>query len=409
MTAPAATRERTLDVIVVDDDETVRKVISAVLSQDPVINVCGEAASGGDAVALAYEKRPDVAIVDVMMPAGGGPVATRGIARFSPGTAVLALSAHDDRDNVLEMLRAGAVGYLVKGSAHEEIIASVRRAARGEHSLSGVVLDRVVAELNEKLAAEESHDLRVREELARVHAIVEGGLIQMVFQPIVDLNDRTTVAYEALARFPLEPVRSPDAWFAAAASVGAQEDLELAAVGAALGCFDAVDRRLDIGINISPGTAASPRFVEMLAGVPLDRVLIEITEHAPVDDYDALAAALAPLRRRGLRVAVDDAGAGFASLRHILRLSPDVVKVDMSLIRGIERHPGQRAVTRALISFADETGAQLIAEGIETEEELEVLRALGANIGQGYLLGRPSLLSARDGNALFGFGLRRSA
>ena len=322
---------------------------------------------------------------------------------------MLALSANDDRDSVVEMLRAGAVGYLVKGAAHDAILSGVRKAARGEHTLSDVVLDRVVDELNQKLAAEESDDTRAREELARIRAIVEGGIIQMVFQPIMDLRDRSTVGLEALARFPLEPVRSPDAWFAAAASVGALEDLELAAVGAVLACFDSIDPELSIGINLSPSTAASPRFTAMLAGVALERVLIEITEHAPVDDYDALATALAPLRRRGLRVAVDDAGAGFASLRHILRLAPDVVKVDMSLIRGIESHPGQRAVTRALISFAEETGAQLVAEGIETEEELEVLRALGANVGQGYLLGRPSPLSARDGNALPGFGLRRTA
>jgi len=150
-------------------------------------------------------------------------------------------------------------------------------------------------------------------------------------------------------------------------------------------------------LNLSPGTVVSPGLHRELGDVAVDRLVLEITEHARVEDYDALDAALAPLRARGLRLAVDDAGAGFASLRHILRLAPDVIKVDMTVTRGIDTDRARRALTSALVAFGSETGAEIVAEGIETQAELEALRGLGIRYGQGYLLGRPGPLAIEPG------------
>lgn len=116
---------------------------------------------------------------------------------------------------------------------------------------------------------------------------------------------------------------------------------------------------------------------------------MEITEHAPVADYDALVKPLAELRARGGRLAVDDVGAGFASLRHILRLAPDVIKLDISLTRHVDSDPAVRALAAALIALASELGLSVVSEGIETRQELDALRSLGVLSGQGFYLGRP--------------------
>jgi len=138
----------------------------------------------------------------------------------------------------------------------------------------------------------------------------------------------------------------------------------------------------------------------VLEGLAIDRVVLEITEHAHVEDYDRLPDALRPLRERGLRLAVDDAGAGYASLQHILYLQPDLIKLDMSLTRSIDLDPARRALACALIGFARETGSKIIAEGVETASELKTLASLGVEKAQGYFLARPMPLASAV--ALFG-------
>jgi len=134
--------------------------------------------------------------------------------------------------------------------------------------------------------------------------------------------------------------------------------------------------------------------VELMSELPGHRLVLEITEHATVEDYDALRAALRPLRGRGVSVAIDDAGAGYSSLRHILALEPDLIKLDMSLTRNICLDPARKALAAALISFARETGSRIIAEGVETAAELATLQSLGVEKAQGYFLGRPMALNA---------------
>jgi EAL domain-containing protein (putative c-di-GMP-specific phosphodiesterase class I) len=144
-----------------------------------------------------------------------------------------------------------------------------------------------------------------------------------------------------------------------------------------------------LSLNASPATVTSPGFNDTLALAAGRPLVIEITEHAAIEDYDKVARGLSTILRRGGKLAVDDAGAGFASLRHILRLSPNIIKLDRSVIADLDRDVGARAMARALIEFAETTGTSIVAEGIERKEELESLRALGVGFGQGYHLGRP--------------------
>ena len=142
-------------------------------------------------------------------------------------------------------------------------------------------------------------------------------------------------------------------------------------------------------LNASPATIPTPDFNRLIRGLPIDRVVVEITEHEAVEDYETITSVLKPLRQDGLRVAIDDAGAGFASMQHILAIVPDFIKLDISLVRGIDRHRARQALAASLAAFARKTDATLIAEGIETSEELCCLQDLDIDNGQGYYLSRP--------------------
>lgn len=228
-------------------------------------------------------------------------------------------------------------------------------------------------------------------EWSRVRDVLDREEIDIEFQPVFDLADCSIVSLEALARFWTEPMRSPSAWFAEANEVGLGVELELAAIKSALRRIDDFPPEVALALNVSPTTALDRRFCELLLDVA-DRVVIEITEHAQVDDYEELQRALAPLRQRGAKVAIDDVGAGFANLRHILRLSPDIVKLDLSLTQEIARDPAREALATSLVGFAEGVGASIVAEGISSDEELALLRALGVAYGQGFYLARPSAL-----------------
>jgi EAL domain-containing protein (putative c-di-GMP-specific phosphodiesterase class I) len=224
---------------------------------------------------------------------------------------------------------------------------------------------------------------------SRIQEMLGAQAYHMVFQPIFPLDGRQAAGFEALTRFAGEPRRSPDVWFAEAARVGLAEALELAVIGKALAELGRLPPPAYLSLNVSPGHILSGAVLHLLDRVPLDRIVLEVTEHVPVDDYLQFAAGLDPLRRLGLRLAVDDAGAGFASFRHVLQLRPDLIKLDIGLTRDIDSDPTRRALASALVRFAAETGSRIVAEGVETQAELETLRALGVHYAQGYLLGRP--------------------
>lgn len=262
------------------------------------------------------------------------------------------------------------------------------------------VMRMLAAMLSRRLEGERARDRDQRSMAARLDAALALGDPAIVFQPIVDLSSRVSVGYEALARFAAEPARPVDAWFTDATRLGRGVELEIASIQRAFAASAQLDRSAFISVNLSPTTLADERLTQALADRDLSGVVFEITEHVVVEDYLALRGAIAGWRRRGVRLAIDDAGAGYASLRHVLSLAPDFVKLDLSLVRDIDTDLARQAMATALVSFAAKSETTVVAEGIETEAEMTSLISLGVTIGQGYFMGRPSSAAAWIGERL---------
>jgi EAL domain-containing protein (putative c-di-GMP-specific phosphodiesterase class I) len=180
---------------------------------------------------------------------------------------------------------------------------------------------------------------------------------------------------------------APDVVFAEAHSVELGHRLELLALERAADHLDVVGGY--VAMNVSPATLLTPGCSELLARLPLERVLLELSEHDPVEDYDALTATLAPFRAGGLGLAIDDVGAGFSSLRHIVVTSPDVIKIDRSIVAGLDVDPVLTTLVQSLVAFGHGCDVRVVAEGVETADEAAALRALGVDYGQGWFYGRP--------------------
>jgi EAL domain-containing protein (putative c-di-GMP-specific phosphodiesterase class I) len=222
---------------------------------------------------------------------------------------------------------------------------------------------------------------------ARYADLIDAGGPHIVAQPIVDVATGERVGAETLSRFPQDWGLTPDVGFREAFEVGLGEDLEFATLAR---CGRVAERALGyVSMNVCPATVLDPRFPAFMAGLPLEKVLVELSEGYPVDDYDTLLAVLRPLRDRGLRLAIDDVGAGFSSLRHVIRMSPDVIKLDRAVITGLDADPVARSLVRSLSAFARTAGALVVAEGVETAGEAHVLREVGAHLAQGWFYGRP--------------------
>jgi EAL domain-containing protein (putative c-di-GMP-specific phosphodiesterase class I) len=234
----------------------------------------------------------------------------------------------------------------------------------------------------------------------RLLPLIAAGGPEVVLQPIVDLATGERVGAEALSRFPADWHTTPDLVFAEAHGIGRGDQLELLALERAAGHLDAVHGY--VSMNVSPATLLTTGCLDLLAALPLRRVLLELSEHDQVEDYDALNAALAPLRARGMGLAIDDVGAGFSSLRHIVVTAPDVIKIDRSIVSGLDTDPVLAKLARSLVEFAHSIDVRVVAEGVETAAEHAVLRALDVDAGQGWLFGRPGPAHLLDAGTLLG-------
>ena len=378
-------------VLVADDHELSAAVTTAALGVRDGFELVGLALCASQAREYAAATHPDVALVDVQLP-GGGDAAVRAILDVSPGTRVLAHSTQHDHATVTELLLAGAAGYVLREAPAPQLDSALRRAAAGETNFNGVVGGGALNDLMGQVhAASRAHEARISKR-ARIRRVIDGGELEIAFQPIVALDSREIVGYEALSRFDGEPQRGPDAWFAEAHEVGLGPDLELFAINLACGRSHALPDDVFMAVNVSPVTAERPDLLGLLAGCHVDHVVLEVTEHARVEDYPRFRVAIARVRELGASLAVDDAGAGFASLRHILELDAELIKLDGSLTRSLEADPRRRSLASALIEFGRESGASVLAEHIESEMQLIELRRLGVEYGQGYHLGRPAPL-----------------
>lgn len=393
ITEGATPATRPIRVLVCDDNPHVLDALGMLLSSDTDFELVGVAPTTELALERAALGRPDVVIVDVSMPTMGGTLLTRELLQRGLCTHVVALSGSDDHDTVLSMLEAGACAYLLKSDAPTAIFDTVRRSMLGETILAPRLTHELVDEMLKKRTVEKNENLVLEHLQALVEsAFGDGNVLEIVGQPIFALDSNCVVGIEALARFHFhsETPHAPDYWFNVAAQVGLQSELELLAVHRALTRLGDVPEGAYLSINASPPTVTLPAFLDAFDGVATNRIVVEITEHSEIPDYPALLERLVQLRRLGIRIAIDDTGAGFANMRHVLKLNPEIIKLDISLIAGIDEHHEQQALARGLINFARSVGASIVAEGIETPGERATLRQLGVTSGQGYLLGRPS-------------------
>jgi PAS domain S-box-containing protein len=263
-------------------------------------------------------------------------------------------------------------------------------AGTRDEAFAGHLVERVPA-VNEYAAAAgallgRQLEAGVREALARkrVRAALAAGGLRPVYQPIVALESAGVVGWEALTRF--ADGTPPDRLIAEAHVVGLGTELELACLSAALEAAETLPADAWLSLNVSPEVIVGPRMLSKLLAGRARRILVEVTEHAEIVDYGAVRRAVEALGPR-VELAVDDAGAGFASLRHVVELRPRFLKLDLGLVQHVHRDPTRQAMIAGLRHFAERIGCEVIAEGIESDADLAVLRELGVAYGQGRLFG----------------------
>jgi EAL domain-containing protein (putative c-di-GMP-specific phosphodiesterase class I)/FixJ family two-component response regulator len=391
--APAGLRIYT--VLIADDASSTRQGLVELL-EDTSDMVCVAAVGDANAaIAEAARFQPDVAVLDVLMPGGGGLRAALGIREVSPRTRMLAYSAASDRSSVVQMLRSGTRGYLLKGAPAQDLLDGLRRCAEGATALSEGLSDHLIAEMGELGRAERACNDAARARYERLSQLLQPGGSSATYQPVVHLRTGCVAGYEALTDFTQEPAFTTEDIFREAHQVGLGVELELHTARLAVAGFQAELERSPttyLAVNASPGLLYRPALLEALSELPPDRVIVEITEQRQFDSYDQLRETVCLVHERGLRVAVDDMGSGFAGLQRLVDVRPEIVKLDRALTSEIDTDPPRRALVTAMRQFADDMGITVVAEGIEREEQLVVLRDIGIDCGQGYLLGRPAPL-----------------
>lgn len=290
-------------------------------------------------------------------------------------------------------LRAGqfaipAVGLLIGFIA----VAEKLREFEDELTANLVAEREKAREHEERVTLDAERRQRIQDRMQRM---IDGFGLDVAFQPIVDLASGRVVGAEALARFKDADGHAlpTERCFLDAHAVDMGVDLELAVIKLAL---EAHEHRLPKGrylaLNVSPAVLEQDELAFAIARHKSGRPLVvEITEHQPVEDYVALGAQLDRLRALGVRVAVDDVGSGFASFRHVTRVNPDILKLDRTLVCGIDDDPVRQSLASAIVAFAKDVGATVVSEGIENESELCCLKGLAVGCGQGFYLARPNL------------------
>lgn len=367
-------------VLVADDDGGVVDVLRALIqSQDDLLFI-GSANDTEHAIAMAVREQPDVALVDVRMPGGGGVRATREIARRCPRTRVIALTAHEDEATVIAMMAAGANAYVPKGESTERILREIHRPM---HLVSVTGDTDLGVWSTERRATTRAPGDRRKERQRRIRDALDTDAVSAVHRPILDVNSATVVGVAARTRVAKLPMRGGDAWIAEAEAVGLLEEFEIAVLRAADRDAGLLPSAAFLLVHVSPATILDPGYREALRAIGCERIVLELTEHARVDDYTPLNDALTPLRADGTRLAVADVGAGLSSLRHVAMLAPDFVTIDTALTDEVDEDSARHAVVAALAARATQLGARTIAENVTTISQLEELTGLGVGLVEG--------------------------
>ena len=375
-------------VVVADDEETVVDVLRTLIGSDPSLHFVGAAHNAEDAIEMAVRERPDVVLLDVRMPGGGGLRAAREISKRCAPTKVVALSAHEDSDTVIGMISAGASAYLPKGDSTDKILRTIHRTIDANYaSVDQPPQLTLISPLLPR---------RTQQSTAVAKAILDGA-ITVEFEPIEDLATGRVVGFDARPRVATLPHRSYDNWLADAEAADLLLDIELAAFRASLLALAAIPDDLFLEFEVTPSTLTEGRFRRAIRRQIGSRIVLGLSPLAPVD-ASVLGAAgptgiLATLRGRGVRLAARDVGPGFAGLRHLTLLSPELARLDGTLVRSLGQSFSTHSIVAALVACASDVGARLIAPGVVSEEQLQELRNLGVDLVQGPIVGEPIPIS----------------
>ena len=383
-------------LLVVDDEESNLVLLRHMLSRAGYHRI-ETIADSRTVMARILADPPDLVLLDLHMPEPDGFTLMAQIAEAIPDDdilPVLVLTADVTIDTRELALGHGAYDFLTKPFHYPELLLRVHNllSIRTIHVRLQEHHVEVTTALEVRVRSEREDEERRDAINRRIDRVLAGDGLTMVFQPVVDLIDGTIAGAEALARFADPECSRPDRWFLDCDEVGRRVEAEVHAMGLAVDLIDELPPLAFLSVNACAETIRSGRLADRLAEVPGYRLVVELTEHESIEDYPSLLAGIDALRERGVRLAVDDTGSGFSSFHHILRLSPDIIKLDRALVAGVDVDPARRSLMAAMIHFANETGTMLIGEGIETDDELSVLRSLGLDHGQGYLLARPGPL-----------------
>ena len=375
-----------MSVLIVEDDPSSVAILEALLHEGGVHRIYVETDARLVSGRLAQEN-PDLVLLDLHMRYVNGYELLSRIQEFANGSylPVMILTADTTTAARDRGLGDGAQDFLTK--PYDTVEASLRIAnlLRTRQLYSTLRRTQGAAGDTEATVAVDQENVRSRIQ----RALTDDETITIAYQPVVDANTLMTVGHEALSRF--ADGTKPDRWFADAFRVGLGVEFEWLAATRALAFIDETLPDTFLAINMSPSTILRLAERQLCDASLWPRIVIELTEHVPVEDYSALHRALAPMRAAGARLAADDLGAGYAGFRHLLNLEPDIIKLDISLIGGIHRSAAQRSLSRALTAFAADVGALVIAEGVEDAAELTAVRDIGIAWAQGYHLGRPQL------------------
>ena len=375
-------------VAVADDEETVVDVLRALIGSDPSLRFVGAAHNAEDAIELTVRERPDVVLLDVRMPGGGGLRATREITKRCAPTKVVALSAHEDSDTVIGMISAGASAYVPKGDSTDKILRTIHRTIDANYMLT---------EQEPQLTHVPPMLPRRTQQSTAVAKAILDGTITAEFEPIADLATGRIVGVDALPRVATLPHRPYDNWLADAEAVDLLLDVEMAAFRASVSAFSMIPDDLFLEFEVTPSTAADGRFRRAIRRPIAPRIILGFSPLAATD-ASVLEAVdpgeiLATLRGRGVRIASRDAGPGVASLRHLSVFTPNLVRLDETLVRTLGNSFSSHSIVAAVAACASDIGARVIAPGVSSPEQLHELRNLGIELVQGPIVSEPIPLS----------------
>ena len=368
-------------VLVVDDDEALGRTLRRVLEAADFEVVVAQ--NGTMAVQLIMSRSFDVIVTDIQMPGMTG-VELLGIVRaYDLDVPVILMTGAPSLETAMEAISLGALQYLAKPVVNDVLVKAVQRASR---------LHRMAEMKRDALRLAGAQDMLAGDR-AGLQARFESALASMwiAFQPIVDAKRRKIFGYEALMRTKEASLPHPGAVLTAAERLDRLPDLGRRVRELAAESFEKAPAHAVLFVNLHTRDLLDPSLYETTAPLArfADRVVLEITERAAIEDVKDIQARVSVLRCNGYRIAIDDLGAGYAGLSSFAALEPEIVKLDMSLIRNVHQSEVRQRLVGSMTALCKEMEMLVVAEGIEIPEERNSVQAVGCDLLQGYLFAKP--------------------